>query len=270
MTEKLKKKQKDRINSNKGLRSKPDSLMFFDYYKSRNNLRKRIKILLKTNTIETDPAFVGNISLGRNKLLVKKTSFLLTESNKKKFPNYHKKNSKGNNLSLVKEIYDIFENFVKTNTKDSFLYSERVASLKNAESFKSLLSDEPESLRPENFIDYEIRTYLENDSNEYVPSSGESQFLMLTKYLSDDKKIYIIDEPELSLDNKVVKEVVLEKIKSLSLTNEKHIFLVTHNANLAILSNPKTIIYKEKEKTYIGDGIDNSLFNYLNYEDTKY
>src|SRR5690606_24787454 len=51
------------------------------------------------------------------------------------------------------------------------------------------------------------------NGQEYEPSNGESSMLLLHKELKKEKDIYIIDEPEKSLGNDYINDVIVPMLK---------------------------------------------------------
>lgn len=98
----------------------------------------------------------------------------------------------------------------------------------------------------------------------YSPSSGESSMVMLQKELDRDKSIYILDEPERSLGNEYISNVIVPKLKDLARAGKK-VFISTHDANIAVRTLPYSSIYRchgqSGYKTYIGNPFSNNLLN---------
>lgn len=98
-------------------------------------------------------------------------------------------------------------------------------------------------------------------------SPGEKGGLLLIFYLVLDKdnKPLIIDQPEDNLDNQSVAEILVPYIKSAK--SRRQIIMVTHNPNLAIVSDAEQIIYMDidKENRYkvssISGAIENPIIN---------
>lgn len=121
-------------------------------------------------------------------------------------------------------------------------------------------------LRSEMFIWY--KDIIEDqDGNIHNPSEGEKQILNLTNYLEKEQDFYFLDEPENSLDNYFINNVIVEKINKKA--NEGKTFvIVTHNANITVRTNPFLTIYRllsEKgdieNETYYGNAFDNVMYN---------
>ena len=68
--------------------------------------------------------------------------------------------------------------------------------------------------------------------------------LILDRALFEDKEVYILDEPERSLGNNFINDVVLPRINELAKL-KKTIIIATHNANIAVRTLPFVSILKE-------------------------
>lgn len=92
-------------------------------------------------------------------------------------------------------------------------------------------------------------TYLgdsEENSKSYQLSNGEKNIIQLDEYLSEDRDFYFLDEPERGLGNYYVTKSIIPKLKDLE---NKVVVVATHNANIAVTTQPINTIYTE----YIGD-----------------
>lgn len=81
----------------------------------------------------------------------------------------------------------------------------------------------------------------------YKPSDGESSMLLLHKELLEDKEIYLIDEPEKSLGNDYINDVIVPLLKEKALLNKK-VIIATHDANIAVRTLPYNSIYRLHDK----------------------
>jgi ABC-type taurine transport system ATPase subunit len=80
-------------------------------------------------------------------------------------------------------------------------------------------------------------------------SAGQkSIFGIEYKFRNAEKKTMFLDQPEDNLDNNTIATKILKLIK----TNHQQYFIVTHNANIGILTNPTKVIVAD---------IDNKNFN---------
>lgn len=109
-----------------------------------------------------------------------------------------------------------------------------------------------------------FKRYFALEGHPYSPSSGESSMVMLQKELGDDKEIYILDEPERSLGNEYINDVIVPLIKERARSSKK-VFISTHDANIAVRTLPYSSIYRchgqAGYKTYIGNPFANNLVN---------
>lgn len=86
------------------------------------------------------------------------------------------------------------------------------------------------------------------DGKKYIPSTGEETMIALDETLNEESDVYILDEPEKSLGNGYINDIIVERINYLAKL-KKTIVIVTHNANIAI----RTLPYQTILKLYDGD-----------------
>lgn len=97
-------------------------------------------------------------------------------------------------------------------------------------------------------------------------SGGQQATLMLKLKLASEgikKDIIILDQPENHLDNKFINEHLVDLIKLLK--NYKQLIVVSHNANVVVISDSEEIIIagmdKERDKSYMSGSMENNLIN---------
>lgn len=109
-----------------------------------------------------------------------------------------------------------------------------------------------------------FKRYFAIDGIPYSPSSGEASMVMLQKELGADKDVYILDEPERSLGNEYINDVIVPLIKERARAGKK-VFIATHDANIAVRTLPYSSIYRchgqDGYSTYIGNPFSNNLVN---------
>ncbi|MGZ0708069.1 hypothetical protein ACWPKO_06995 [Coraliomargarita sp. W4R53] len=109
-----------------------------------------------------------------------------------------------------------------------------------------------------------FRRYFALAGKPYVPSSGEASMVMLQKELETDKEVYILDEPERSLGNEYINDVIVPLIKERARAGKK-VFISTHDANIAVRTLPYCSVYRyhgpDGYSTYIGNPFSNDLVN---------
>ncbi|WP_197463705.1 hypothetical protein [Desulfuromonas sp. DDH964] len=116
-----------------------------------------------------------------------------------------------------------------------------------------------------------FKRYFALNGCQYSPSSGEASMVMLQKELETDKEVYILDEPERSLGNEYINDVIVPLIKERARAGKK-VFISTHDANIAVRTLPYSSIYRlhgpSGYTTYTGNPFSNNLVN-LNGEDDR-
>lgn len=109
-----------------------------------------------------------------------------------------------------------------------------------------------------------FRRYFALEGGSYSPSSGEASMVMLQKELGTDREVYILDEPERSLGNEYISDVIVPLIKDCARAGKK-IFISTHDANIAVRTLPYSSIYRchgpGGYSTYVGNPFSNDLIN---------
>jgi len=109
-----------------------------------------------------------------------------------------------------------------------------------------------------------FKKYFSANGREYKPSTGESSMLLLQSELGEDKDVYIVDEPEKSLGNDYINDVIVPLIKEKARVGKK-VFISTHDANIAVRTLPYSSIYRchgpNGYGTYIGNPFSNHLVN---------
>lgn len=94
---------------------------------------------------------------------------------------------------------------------------------------------------------------------QYKASSGEQSMLLLDNALiGNNAKIYLLDEPELSVGHKYINDVIVPRLIELS-RMDKIIVVSTHDSNIAVRTLPFVSIYREDQKTYQGNLFTNVL-----------
>jgi ABC-type cobalamin/Fe3+-siderophores transport system ATPase subunit len=117
-----------------------------------------------------------------------------------------------------------------------------------------------------------FKRYFTLDDFPYTPSSGESSMVMLQKELGTDKDVYILDEPEKSLGNDYISEVIVPLLKERARAG-KRVFISTHDANIAVRTLPYCSIFRchgtNGYSTYLGNPFTNNLVNISKPDDLR-
>ena len=107
------------------------------------------------------------------------------------------------------------------------------------------------------------------DGNEYSPSTGEQSMLILNNVLiNEGYNVFILDEPELSVGNEYINNIIVPRLKELSNLNKK-IIIATHDANIGVRTLPLQTIYRvdkgsNKYETFLGNPFTDNLVCYGN------
>lgn len=106
--------------------------------------------------------------------------------------------------------------------------------------------DELDLLFPEDEI--EIK-YKPSGSSSFRPlssaSAGQKTTAILTLILSQGTKPLLLDQPEDDLDNRLVYELIVDRLKQAK--NKRQILVVTHNANIPVNGDAEYIISMDSE-----------------------
>ncbi|MFP5437423.1 MAG: TrlF family AAA-like ATPase [Bacteroidia bacterium] len=106
--------------------------------------------------------------------------------------------------------------------------------------------DEIELTLPEDEIDIK---YKPQGSNAFkslsIASAGQKTTAILTFILSQGKAPLILDQPEDDLDNKLVYELIVDRLKDSK--ERRQIVVVTHNANIPVNGDAELIISMDSE-----------------------
>lgn len=109
-----------------------------------------------------------------------------------------------------------------------------------------------------------FKRYFALGGSAYSPSSGEASMVMLQKELSTEKDVYILDEPERSLGNEYISDVIVPMLKERARAG-KIVFISTHDANIAVRTLPYSSIYRchgeNGYSTYAGNPFTSDLVN---------
>jgi len=240
----------EEIAKKTGKPSKPTKTGFREYASNRIKIEKNVnKIDNNINKrIKPKTEYVGN--LGDKGELYCKTEIVMQ------------------NGSIANSNFSTISNINKTPQKE---FSNKISKIKNniytVKLFKKI--SELKSIDDiDNINDLDdlllFNKYFTINDELYKPSNGESSMLLLHKELSEDKEVYLLDEPEKSLGNDYISEVIVPILKEKAKMGKK-IIIATHDANIAVRTLPYNSIYRTHEKnkynTYIGNPFSNNLVN---------
>lgn len=227
---------------------KPTKTGFAEYSRNRMKIEKATKkiIALVNQSIPPNEEYVG--SLGIKGELKCKTNLIFQNgslSDSKYTP--VKKVNKRPQKQFIKAISTISK-YIHSNE----LFS-KIADLNEIENIDTINSLSDLLLKHKHFT---------LNDEPYGPSNGESSMILLHKELIEDKTIYLIDEPEKSLGNDYINDVIVPLLKEKALLGKK-IIIATHDANIAVRTLPYNSIYRLHDQgryfTFTGNPFSNSL-----------
>lgn len=124
-----------------------------------------------------------------------------------------------------------------------------------------------------NSLDDFVGTYrqtVDRKHQPYVLSNGERAMIFIQRALNQEADVYLLDEPEQSMANSYIDEIIRPKLMKLGKIN-KIVIVATHNANIAVRTLPYTTMYRSHGgkgyQTYDGNMFDNRLENIKEPED---
>lgn len=227
---------------------KPTKTGFSEYASNRITIEKNVKKILENISKSINPINEEVGDLGDKGKLYCKTN-LVIQNGKITDGKYKHINctTKQSQKSFATKIELISKHVYKNSLFEKI---DKLIAIENSDSISSI-----------NDLLLFHKHFTLNDIN-YTPSNGESSMVLLHKELMQDKEIYIIDEPEKSLGNDYISEVIVPLIKEKAKSGKK-IIIATHDANIAVRTLPYNSIYREHDidgyYTYTGNPFSNNL-----------
>jgi energy-coupling factor transporter ATP-binding protein EcfA2 len=236
------------ISKKTGQPEKPIKTGFLDYASNRIEIEKSVKKIINVMGYKIAPKieYVGD--LGEKGKLFCKTSLVIqdgtiTDSALKPVNNVMK--------TPQKSLAYMFKTILDELYSDSLFV--KISDLNSIENGGSIASIEDLIL---------FKRYFELNYTPYKPSNGESAMVLLHQELSDNKEIFLIDEPEKSLGNDYISDVIVPLLREHAYSG-KRVIIATHDANIAVRTLPYNTIYREHDiscyHTYAGNPFSNNL-----------
>jgi ABC-type cobalamin/Fe3+-siderophores transport system ATPase subunit len=234
-----------------GSPAKPATTGFRDYAMNRVKIAASVRAIFKSlkSPIANEEEIIGDLGSGKGELKFV-THFLFQDGNV----------TDGEILSLTgvkKGVQKKFVNALREVGKhvfqdDLFHYVSELNATEGVDEVKTVL----ELLL--------FKRYFTLSGLPYTPSSGEASMVMLQKELGTDKDVYILDEPEKSLGNEYINDVIVPLIRERAKSGRR-VFISTHDANIAVRTLPYCSIYRthgpEGYSTFVGNPFTNNLVN---------
>jgi hypothetical protein len=232
-----------------GQPEKPLTTGFQSYASNRIKIELTLKKILDNISVEIEPEtkYVGH--LGEKGDLYCQTNLKLQDGN---FVNVkYSPVSHGVNKNPQKSFAKCLSNILKYSYSNDLF--EKINELNNVEYSESITCLTDLLL---------FNRHFTLNSLEYEPSNGESSMVLLYNELSEEKSIYIIDEPEKSLGNDYISDVIVPLLKEHAQRGKK-VIIATHDANIAVRTLPYNSIYRGHDSngyfTYVGNPFSNNL-----------
>lgn len=231
-----------------GQPQKPAKTGFAEYASNRIKIEKTVKKILQNISKQIEPIEEYAGSLGEKGEIFCKTNLKIQDGN------------------ITDSAYSPVKQVRKTPQKDfakSIIAIQR--SLYNNNLFEKITElnaiDGIETINSVNDLLLKYKHFILNNES-YSPSNGESSMILLHKELSEDKEIYLIDEPEKSLGNDYINDVIVPLLREKALLGKK-VIIATHDANIAVRTLPYNSIYRLHDKgqyyTLTGNPFSNKL-----------
>lgn len=234
-----------------GSPAKPTTTGFRDYAMNRIKIAASISAIIKSlkSAIANEEEIVGNLGSSKGELKFV-TQFL--------FQNGKITDGEMSSLTSVKKgVQKKFVNALREVGKHAFQDDlfHHVSAFNAAEGVEEVKTVHELLL---------FKRYFTLDGLPYTPSSGEASMVMLQKELGTDKDVYILDEPEKSLGNEYINDVIVPLIKERAKSGRR-VVISTHDANIAVRTLPYCSIYRthgpEGYSTFVGNPFTNNLVN---------
>lgn len=248
---------RNEVERKTGSRAKPTTTGFREYAMNRMKIAASVRAIDKSlnSEIANDEEIVGDLGSGKGELKFA-TQYLFQDGTVT--------DGELSSLTSVKKgIQKKFANALREVGKhvfqdDLFHHISELNAIEDVDDVKTV---------------YELlmfKRYFTLDGLPYTPSSGEAAMVLLQKELGTDKDVYILDEPEKSLGNEYINDVIVPLIKERAKSGRR-VVISTHDANIAVRTLPYCSIYRthgpEGYSTFIGNPFTNNLVNVSKPED---
>lgn len=244
------------ISKKTGQPEKPTKTGFYEYASNRISIERDVKKIIENISKPIEAKIEGVGDLGEKGKLFCKTNLLIQNGKIADTKYKHIKSTTKNPQKYVALQIETISKHIYSNS-----LFEKISELKDIESSELVTSINDLYLFHRHFI---------LNGEPYTPSNGESSMVLLHNELMKDKEIYLIDEPEKSLGNDYISEVIVPLIKERARSGKK-VIIATHDANIAVRTLPYNSIYREHDingyYTYSGNPFSNSLVCNRNTKD---
>ncbi|MFI3330097.1 MAG: hypothetical protein R3Y05_06420 [bacterium] len=162
--------------------------------------------------------------------------------------------------NFLNKIEIVINNSFNKNVTASLIDFSNHCNMNNISNISNFIGAERSIIKTLDIIDSDSS----KDYDSHSPSNGEQSLLIISSVLHNEADVYILDEPEMSIGHDYINEVIIKKLRELSIKN-KIIIISTHDANIAVRTLPYLTVYREdnypKNKTFIGNPFTSNLVN---------
>lgn len=239
----------DEISRKTGQAAKPTKTGFSEYASNRITIEKAVK-KIRENISKVIPPIISEVGdLGEKGKLFCRTNLLIQNGT---ISDSEYRHTQSKTKVPQKGVASQIETISKHIYANSLF--EKIDELKKIESGDTVTSINDLLL---------FNRHFTLNGNVYTPSNGESSMVLLHNELKKDKEIYLIDEPEKSLGNDYISEVIVPLIKEKAKSG-KRVIIATHDANIAVRTLPYNSIYRlhnvnQSCYTFVGNPFSNNL-----------
>ncbi len=239
----------DEISRKTGQAAKPTKTGFSEYASNRIAIEKAVK-QIRENISKVIPPLISEVGdLGAKGELFCQTNLIIQNGT---ISDSEYKHTQSKTKVPQKSVASQIETISKHIYANSLF--EKIDELKKIESGDTVTSINDLLL---------FNRHFTLNGNEYTPSTGESSMVLLHNELKKDKEVYLIDEPEKSLGNDYISELIVPLIKEKAKSG-KRVIIATHDANIAVRTLPYNSIYRlhnvnQSCYTFVGNPFTNNL-----------
>lgn len=239
----------DEISRKTGQAAKPTKTGFSEYATNRISIEKAVKKIRKNITKIIPPVISEVGDLGDKGKLYCQTNLIIQNGTISDSEYRHvQSKTKVPQKGVASQIESISKHIYANSLFEKIDELKKIESGDTVTSIKDLLL---------------FNRHFSLNGNAYTPSNGESSMVLLHNELKKDKEIYLIDEPEKSLGNDYISEVIVPLIKEKAQSG-KRVIIATHDANIAVRTLPYNSIYRlhnvnQSCYTFVGNPFSNNL-----------
>ncbi|ELL0596066.1 TPA: hypothetical protein RQJ82_000507 [Vibrio vulnificus] len=249
LTDSISKRFREEVTRKTGERSKPSGTGFKEFASNRINIEKDARKILSNigKNIKDEVEKVGMLGPEKGELkCVTSFKFQQGDIHDARYLSITSMR-KTDQKEFIQIIKDIKEKSTSDDLFDSITQLNEIPDIDKIKSLSDLLL-------------FWRRFSLQGE--QYSPSNGECSMLNLHNELDEEKEIYILDEPERSLGNEYINDVIIPLINDKAVQG-KIVVISTHDANVAVRTLPYNSIYRchdiDGYATYVGNPFSNSL-----------